>query len=346
MDLAIFKVNFLGDSVVFLPVVQTLRRRHPDLRLIVWTDPATAPLYAADVPAPDLVLVSRDEFFNAWRQPWRLVRHWASVRRQPFAASLLSPDQGNVAHLLARLAGGPVRAGAGGVPRHVNSLTHAVDRLHEWNMGQWDWEIARKLLGALGWNDWPGVPPPPDLRHLCTGGDRGENRVTIHAGSKWDYTRWPLERYVGLAGRLARDHEVIWIDRPETHVPALPRGVTARQTGSLAELVSLLNSSRLFVGNNSGPMHLASALGTPSVILSGPTHPAWDPHWNRERMLVLRQAGLSCQPCDGLPSPAYACRLAAEPLACLRRWEVAAVEACCRDWLRRHACGEPCPARP
>ena len=221
MDLAVFKVNYLGDSVVFLPVVQTLRRRHPDVRLTVWTDVATAPLFAADVPAHDLVVVSREAFFNAWRQPWRLVSHWAKMRRRPFAASLLSPDQGNVAHLLARLAGGPVRVGAGGVARRVNGLTHAVDRLHEWSMAQWDWEIARALLRALGRDDWLDVPPPPELGHLCAGESWKENRVTIHAGSKWDYTRWPLKRYADLAGRLARDHEVIWVDRPETRTPAL-----------------------------------------------------------------------------------------------------------------------------
>ncbi len=342
MELAIFKVNYLGDNVVFLPVVQALRQRHPDLRLTVWTDAATAPLYYADVPADDLVVVSREEFFNAWKTPWLLVRHWVGMRRRSFAASLLSSDQGNVAQALARLAGGRVRAGAGGVARHVNALTHAIDRLPEWSMAQWDWEIARELLGALGRDDWAAVPPAPTLGHLCTDGNRRENRITIHAGSKWDYSRWPLERFVGLAGRLARDHEVIWIDRPETHTQTLPQGVVVRETGSLAELVSLLKSSQLFVGNNSGPMHLASALGTPSVILSGPTHPGWDPQWNRDRFLILRQPGLPCQPCDDLPVPAGACRLTAEPLACLRRWEVEVVEERCRDWLRRHAgCGFP-----
>jgi ADP-heptose:LPS heptosyltransferase len=227
----------------------------------------------------------------------------------------------------------------------VNGLTHAVERLGAWSMAQWDWEIARALLGALGRDDWPDIPPAPELGHLCAGGNPKENRITIHAGSKWDYTRWPLERYVGLAGRLARDHEVIWVDRPETHPRTLPPGVTTREAGSLAELVSLLNSSHLFVGNNSGPMHLASALGTPSVILSGPTHPGWDPQWNRERFLVLRQTGLPCQPCDGLPVPAYVCRLPAEPQACLRRWEVDVVEERCRDWLRSHDCRGLHPAR-
>ena len=71
MRLVLFKVNHLGDNVVFLPVVQAIRRLRPDWRLTVITAAPERPLYLADVPGerfwtpPD-----RLSFHHAWRRPW------------------------------------------------------------------------------------------------------------------------------------------------------------------------------------------------------------------------------------------------------------------------------------
>ena len=111
MNLAIFKVNQLGDNVVFLPVVQALRARFPEWRLFLLTSPVAVELFTGDL-APDRILVTPTPVFNgAWKRPLELLRLALRLRRERCDASLIANDQGNVAHLLALAAGGKVRVG-------------------------------------------------------------------------------------------------------------------------------------------------------------------------------------------------------------------------------------------
>ena len=336
MHLAVFKTNYLGDNVVFLPVVQTLRARYPDWRITLITAPAVAPLYAADIAVADLLTVEPETLKRMWHHPAAFGGWWSELRRRKIDASLVSYDQSSVAHALAWLAGGCPRVGAAELRiRLQGTLTQDVSRSKEWSIARWNWEIARTLVAALGKSDWPAEPSVPDLSHLLAGASVVPQHVVIHAGSKWEYTRWPQERFIELAGRLARDHEVWWIYAPELPPCAVPARVRLVESQDLGTLVRLLAGAALFVGNNSGPMHIANALGVPLVVISGPTDFAWDPAWHDGRATVLRTAGLACLPCDKVPFAAGRCQNAAEPLACMKRWSVSAVEAACRNALDR-----------
>jgi ADP-heptose:LPS heptosyltransferase len=94
----------------------------------------------------------------------------------------------------------------------------------------------------------------------------------------------------------------------------------------------MLASSSLFVGNNSGPMNLIFALGRPAIILNGPSTEQWDPFWFPERVRMLRQAHLHCQPCDSIERPAFVCSNQEEKFACLHRWSVDEVWNICEEW--------------
>ncbi len=335
MHVAIFKTNFLGDNIVFLPVVQHLRRRFPTWQITLITNPAAAPLYAPKVDFHDILTVEPNDLKRAWRNPLVFARWWAALHRKKIDASLVSYDQSSTAHALARLAGGRVRAGGSGLRiRLKGTLTHELAWREGWSVAQWNWEIARLWLQALGEHDWPNTPPAPDLSDLIGDTTRRPGRIVIHAGSKWIYTRWPRERYVELAGRLARHYEVIWINAPETADAVLPSNVTSQFTSDVGALAQLLASASLFIGNHSGPMHVANAVGTPIVGLVGPTDFPWDPLWHREDTLLLRTPGLSCQPCERVQYAPGTCANEMEPVACLRRWSVEAIEAACRDWIR------------
>jgi ADP-heptose:LPS heptosyltransferase len=105
---------------------------------------------------------------------------------------------------------------------------------------------------------------------------------------------------------------------------------------SLGAFVSLLASADFFLGNNSGPMHLANALGLSGVAVTGASALGWDPYWYRERWMVLRHPSLACQPCERPNKVIAGCANTAAPLACLLYWSVDAVEAACRGALARH----------
>jgi heptosyltransferase-2 len=106
---------------------------------------------------------------------------------------------------------------------------------------------------------------------------RGGKTVLIHAGAGQPVRVWPLEKYKNLAARLRQkkiqvqvacdpDQREWWLREGETEV-ATPRNVT--------ELISHVDRAGAFIGNDSGPGHLAAMCGVPTFTLFGPQLPEW-----------------------------------------------------------------------
>ena len=117
--------------------------------------------------------------------------------------------------------------------------------------------------------DRPRIPCP----------DIPRNYAVIHpfAGSSWK--RWPLDRFQTLAQRLSKHLPVEWCAGPEDDLPG------ARRFGDLYEMACWLGGARLYIGNDSGPAHLAAAVDTPVLALFGPTDPAvWAPRGPQVRV--------------------------------------------------------------
>lgn len=113
--------------------------------------------------------------------------------------------------------------------------------------------------------DSDGIP-----RIACAGVRAGFAVIHPFAGSP--RKRWPLERFQELSRRLARSMPVEWCAGPEDELPG------ARRFADLYELACWLATARIYIGNDSGPTHLAAAVGTPVLALFGPTDPAvWAP---------------------------------------------------------------------
>jgi ADP-heptose:LPS heptosyltransferase len=311
-----------------------LRALYPQWQLHLFTSPVAVELFAAHLRPEEMLVMPTRAFNDAWKRPPMLLRLLAQAWRERFDASLLADDQGNVAHFLARWTGGRTRVGIR--PEFIKvrgSLTDVVTPLAGLKIAQLNWEIARVLVERLGGREWPATPPPPDLRHLTGDAQPIAGRIVIHSGASLAYKRWFAERFQALASRLAERFEVIWIEQPETKGLELPPAVRRVSPGSLGEFVRLLRSASLLIGNNSGPMNLAAALGCPSVILSGPSNLVWDPLWHPERCLILRDTSLPCLPCDGPVRPAQVCRNTASPMACMAHWSVEEVHRLSCAWI-------------
>jgi heptosyltransferase III len=98
-----------------------------------------------------------------------------------------------------------------------------------------------------------------------------KNQVAIHPFSGGRSKNWPLEKFVQLAESLTSP--IVWVCGPEHRLP-FP-SITPQDRWQLA---TLLAESRLFIGNDSGPGHLAAAVGTPVLSIFGPTNPlVWAP---------------------------------------------------------------------
>lgn len=336
MRVVLFKVNHLGDNVVFLPVVQTLQRLRPDWRLTVITAAPEAPLYRGGLPPAHVwTPPSRQAFHRCWRRPWVMLRWWWRLRQERPDACLLSYDQGNVAHLLARWSGAAVRIGTRQrFLRVPGSLTHAVPRTASRRIVDWNWAMGRTLIEATGGHDWPEAPPPPALAHLTPPDLRREQLVVIHAGARNQMRRWGAERMAEVGRRLARDgRRVVWIERPDTHLAALPAELSLARCDRLEDLVGWLARASLLLCNHSGPLQLADALGTPSVVISGPTGPGWDPCWYPARARILRMPGLACIGCEDREASLEVCTNPVATLICLHHWTIAAVAQACEESL-------------
>jgi ADP-heptose:LPS heptosyltransferase len=110
---------------------------------------------------------------------------------------------------------------------------------------------------------------------------------------------------------------------------------------SIGELSEWLAGADLFLGNNSGPMHLANAIGCHGVVVTGPSAAGWDPYWNRERWTVLRHPGLLCAPCEVPDRELAGCVNSESPMACLRYFTPGMVEAACRARLEAPEASPP-----
>ena len=127
--------------------------------------------------------------------------------------------------------------------------------------------------------------------------------VHMHPASRWRFKCWPAERNAELIDRLAADgHNVVITSAPDEvafiqeildRTEANPVSLAGKL--SIKELGALTARARLFIGVDSMPMHLAAAMGTPTVALFGPSgENEWGP-WNVERRVITTTH--TCRPC-------------------------------------------------
>lgn len=320
MTLVIFKVNQLGDNVVFLPVVQALSTALPGWRIVVLTSPVAAPLYQTCCPGVEVRLFETAAFNGAWRKPMLLAELAAEIRRLKPDACLLGDDQGSVAHLLMRISGASMSAGPRTERVRLNPLLNERVRPEVGeHVAMHNWRIAGSLLRGLGLPELSLPMPAPDLTAF---GKEPHGAVLMHAGASRPYKHWPVGLYVELANRLCSTHEVVWMEQNCTEEQALLPEVRRVPAVTLNEFIRLMAGARHFVGNNSGPMNIASALGVPGTIFNGPSASNWDPPWHLNRFDLLRDPAVACQPCDHLTHPVNTCRNTEEPMACMNVWTV------------------------
>jgi len=334
--IVIFKFNHLGDNVVFLPAVQALRRLQPDWHLTLLTTPNESELYRGPFAPQEILTSPKLAFDKSHRRPWVLARWIWQVRRRRPDACLVSFDQGSAAHLVAKLSGAPVRIGGNLENIRVwDSLTTVIPQPADGRPVTWHWDMTRELLRVLGSGAMlPATPSLPDLEHLGARPAKaaGRQRILVHAGASRPINQWPVEKFATVARDLARDHDVAWIEHGGTTGPA-PSGTTAARPLSLGDLASHLRGADLFLGNNSGPMHLANALGVRGVAVTGPSALGWNPFWFQEHWTVLRHPSLACAPCERLSVALEGCVNLASPMACLAYWTAERVAAACRAQL-------------
>jgi ADP-heptose:LPS heptosyltransferase len=256
----------LGDALTGIPALRGLRRAHPDARLVL-AAPAGVGGFLASFGVVDDVLDT------AGLQPLR----WTG---EPPDVAVNLHGRGPQSHRLLQqvrprrtVAFACPEAGHGDGPPWP-AQAHEVDR----------W------CGLVRWAG--GDCSPDDLR---LPGRREEAHVVLHPGAASGSRRWPVDRWAAVAAGLAgRGCEVVVTGVPAeadlcARVAAAHPGVRdACGASSLAQLADLVASAELVLCGDTGIAHVATAFGTPSVLLFGPVSPDhWGPRIDAERHTVL-----------------------------------------------------------
>lgn len=275
----ITRLSAIGDCIHTVPLAHALRHRFPDAKIVWATQGGPWSLLSG--------LSCIDEFIRVDRNWMKRLSSIQEMREQLRAYQfdiVIDPQGLTKSSLLGWLTGAPTRIGfSQGQARELSPWlnttlvfprqTHVVQRYLE-------------LLNPLGVtcpevrfeipSSGAAIRPVEDF--LKTSSLR--RFALINPGAGWDSKLWPMERYAELAGRLNETlglpSVVLWAGERERQWARLisdQDNVYLAPETTLSELSEFCRKASLFVGSDTGPLHLAAAVGTPCIGMYGPTRP-------------------------------------------------------------------------
>ena len=299
----IIKPSALGDIVHALPILHLVRTRWPTAHISWLVNPPFAGLLDGHSQLNEVIHFDRRRFGAGWWHPGAAVgffRFVGELRRKQF--DLVIDLQGLFrSGWLARATGSPVRVGFADA-RELGWIFYSNrGPVHTWD--QHALERYLNIAEALGCGRGPVVfqfPPMEMLKPAIR-----EPYAVLLPGTNWETKRWPIESFAQLVGPLRERFGLRSVVAGAGDAVKLAAGMRELAgesdlidlTGktSLGQLVALLAGAAVVVANDSGPMHIASALGRPMVTMFGPTNPIRTGPY--ERMDTVVRLDIVCSPC-------------------------------------------------
>lgn len=344
-NLLIIRRRYLGDIILLASLIRNLRLHWPSARLTLLCDQAYADAAGLHPDLDAILHYPRD------------ARHWPAFLgrlRQTRFSHVLDIDNRDKSALCSWISGSPIRVtyrrDHPRFPlRHRWVYSDIVPLSRAWHDSHHITEIYHALLAPIGVpvtvSDGSIPVRPGDVtatRSLLEIG-RGPT-IAVHPGSRSRHRLWPVERFAAVCDWIHHElgARVVMVGGPGERavIDDICRRTAARpkiidRSLSVPELAALLSQVDLLLGHDSGPMHVAAAVGTRVVGLYGSQNAAiWRPVGKGHRVL---QAPLPC-PCfppGTLPEP---CRRDDAYLTyCVRQIEVDAVVAAIAESLRTSA---------
>jgi heptosyltransferase-2 len=281
--------NWVGDSVMTVPALRALRQVLPEASITLVVRPSARGIFADVDFVDDLLIYDR-------RSVWSVVPQIKEWRKRQFDLAVLFQNAFEAA-LIPFLAGVPLRLGYATESRQA-LLTHPLP-LPDWRLSRHEVFYYLDLITALeqllfGKSEVCEREPDASLQISdarkseaedllrAYGVRAGEPVVVLCPGSiNSRAKRWPAEAYAALADRfIDSGRQVLLIGSADE--ADVTREVTSRMkqqpvvlTGktSLDQITSVLSLVDLVVTNDTGPAHMAAALGRPTLVIFGPTNP-------------------------------------------------------------------------
>jgi len=321
MTILVVRLRLIGDVVLTTPLLRALKRRYPDAQLTYVVEPPAAPIVSGNPNLTDIMLVPRRRGLSRLRDDFAVARQ---LRRRRFDVAI-DLHGGPRAAWFAWASGAPMRIGYA-IKGRSWMYTHVVARPRDDApraavVNQWD------LLAPL---DVAAPDPTRDPLEMVEDQEAaasverrlGEARIgaahriiVVHVSAGNPFRRWPRESFEALVVALARrdpSRRIILTSGPSDAAAAKaiadgarealgPLGAAVPETGEfdLAELRALVGRAAVYIGGDSGPLHIAGTTKTPIVALLGPTLAERSMPWRDSKWFAeaVDAGPLECRPC-------------------------------------------------
>lgn len=322
MKILLIRLRLIGDVVFTTPALTAIRRRFPSARITYLVEHAAEPVVRNHPALDEVMVVERPRGLARWRYDLALARR---LRRERFDL-VIDFHGGSRSGVLTWATGAPQRIGYAlpgrgwsyttRVPwtRSLVPPTHSV--INQWALLEpLGVQPANRASDPVSMTLDPGAVRQVDDRLAAAGVDRTMTLVVLHVSAGNPFRRWPAASFANAAAMLASadpSRRIIITSGPSESAAAESVAAHARtlagahasqivRTGEfdLAELRALVDRAALYIGGDSGPLHIAATTRTPIVALFGPTLPERSMPWRDPgiRAIAVDGGELPCRPC-------------------------------------------------
>lgn len=313
----IIRPDHLGDLLLTTPAIHSLRKAYPNAEIHALVGPWSAGVLQNN-PDLDLVLTIPFPGFTRgtggnWHTPYQYaIQTAARLRRIGYAQALIMRHDHWWGAWLAQLAGIPKRLGYNH-PDTKLFLTQAIEHQHEHAVRQ-----SVRLVEALTHNTYPDEQLVYQFEFAST--DKAyvqgyleewqldENRpiFCIHPGSGAKVKLWKVNKWAQVADILSEQLQATVVFTGGDHELNLIQSIIAQMQHSavvmaggtqVSQLAALYARAKVVLGPDSGPLHLAAAVGTPTVTLFGPADPIEFRTWGSSNTHHILTTNIDCRPC-------------------------------------------------
>jgi heptosyltransferase-1 len=326
VKILLIRLRMIGDVVFTTPIPRAIKRAFPGAHLTYLVESEAAPVLAGNPHVDDLMVIDRTRGLARVRADVALARRLRAARFD----LVVDLHGGPRSSWLTWATGAPQRIGydiAGRSWQYTRTVYRARELAPRHSVvNQWD------LLNAI--DGWRAAGPDPagdavemaidpaaarridDRLRVCHV-DAQHSVIVIHVSAGNPFRRWPEASFVRLVSALAAAdgrRRIVLSSGPSDRQAADRIAATARaELGpataervlefgeiSLAELRALVGRSALFIGGDTGPLHIAATTATPVVGIYGPTLSARSAPWRDPQAVTesVQLDGLECRPCD------------------------------------------------
>lgn len=309
------RFDVLGDTVMSLALAADLKELFPDISISFATTPESATI-ATLCPYIDEIIEADAPAITHIQTGWRPDKWLAfgelmtKIRDQHFdiAISLYGPLSGTITGF----SGAKWRIGYGSEASTGHFDVALSGKRSEGTKHEIEWVRGLSMADDIELaNDLIEIPESECLWAESVLSECATEVIALHPGARTgDAKRWPTKFWRQLAERLDRAHfHLITVGSSEEIQVAenILRGLSEKNrqlagSTSIPQLAAILSKVDLFVSGDSGPLHLASSLGTPVVGIYGPTDPILSGPYGGTAEVV--RANIPCSPCYNLQEPA------------------------------------------